>query len=123
MCAAVTMDENYALFNLVPDATPSFKHTDENCVYLGTNVAGYDLYFYTGSETQSPMARNGDEPEEYTSGINFCFSDPCLNMALHLANKKGLINRSFKEQLKHVWESERGPLNVIVTYWDIKSPI
>lgn len=77
----------------------NFPHDCEACVYLGA-VDGKDLYFCAGSKVPTVIARYGESPEDYDSGLAFVTTEPHLAVALVLALKRGLIQ--FGEVLRRL---------------------
>ena len=82
------------------DNKPRFKHDCINCIFLGTSTLEnvnshitevYDLYFHRGIVWLTVVARFGDNPEDYLSGLGITMR-PLLEAQL-LAVKKGLLQQ------------------------------
>jgi len=68
----------------------NFPHDCEACVYLDS-VDGKDLYYCPGTSVPTVIARYGESPEDYESGLAFVTKEPHLALALVLALKQGLV--------------------------------
>lgn len=70
---------------------PYFRHDCDRCTYLGS-VEETDLYF-CGAVKSLPtvVARTGDDPAEYESGLSFIEEVPLLALAYVRAQKLGLL--------------------------------
>lgn len=67
---------------------PQFVHDCKECTYLG-QCEGYDLYFCPQGNLPTVIARYGDAPWEYISGMPVAYQPP-LSVAKALAIKTGL---------------------------------
>jgi hypothetical protein len=82
---------------------PRYEHDCEKCTYLGT-YDGYDLYYCPhgapGFKIPTVLARRGNDPEQYISGMaaakqnplhsSFCM--PALRVAYLIAKDLALID-------------------------------
>jgi hypothetical protein len=72
-----------------------FKHDCDECRYVGSMFSDrrHDLYAQWGEDilSRTVIARYGDEPFEYVSGIGLCHVNPALEKALLLAIEQGVI--------------------------------
>lgn len=69
---------------------PIFKHDCPQCVFLGTWEGKEDLYFCPQVHVPTVLARYGNKPEEYESGLNSGSRAP-LQKAQRLAVKRKLL--------------------------------
>jgi hypothetical protein len=67
-----------------------FQHECPSCTFLG-HFNDHDLYCCRGSALPTVLARYGNEPYEYISGIPSIDSVPELTEAIQRAVKQGLI--------------------------------
>lgn len=78
---------------------PEHLHHCTHCVFLG-NYNGQDLYYCEGwGPTPTVMARYGDSPDEYVSGLARArhvtmsgTANRALRVAYLIARDKGLVN-------------------------------
>jgi hypothetical protein len=80
------------LIEYEPKSTPQFEHgCSMGCTYLG-QFEGYDLYFCPQHTIPTVIARFGDEPHEYMSGMPRPGAEalPPLAIAKKLAIMMGL---------------------------------
>ncbi len=64
-------------------------YTCDSCVYLGQIEGECDLYYCSREKTL--IARYGNEPEDYVSGMPLVKYDPRLQAAYTIATMKELI--------------------------------
>lgn len=79
---------------------PMYKHDCKECIFLGNYIGGvftdstemdiYDLYYHASQKTV--VARYGNEPDEYQSGMNFARPDGILPLFEAKLRAKSLIN-------------------------------
>lgn len=75
---------------------PQFTHDCDDCIFLG-NFNGKDLYVHV-KDPQTIIARNGNEPEEYKSGLGLCSIDPELKEAGVRAVKLDLLSQEMLDK-------------------------
>ena len=86
-----------------------YIHDCDNCKFLGT-YKHYDLYVCARNNTaDTVIARFGDEPHEYKSGIGFSFGQiPELTRARVLTLKLGYKLKSYEYDIQYtVCDSRR----------------
>jgi hypothetical protein len=70
---------------------PRYVHDCKSCVFLGC-FGEYDLYYCPqGGKIPTVVARYGDKPPQYSSGLYGDCALPCLAEARKRAVEKGLI--------------------------------
>lgn len=87
---------------------PIFEHDCTACVYLGSDF-DHDFYICSNKDEHpclsTLIARYGVDGD-YSSGLEFCWSNPYLNKALELAFYKGELWGELYDYLKrkqHEW--------------------
>jgi len=73
---------------------PTYQHDCEKCIFLGwewdhIKNKRVDLYYCDNEPTL--VARFSDSPEDYTSGINFCYTNRFIKAAKTLAEHLELM--------------------------------
>lgn len=100
--ACLALSDSDAPLTVDHSELPSYKnahweHDCANCMYLGTDTFHgeyWDMYVAerrTHHGTLTLIARYGNEPGEYLSGLGFVGREPMLALAAVLAIKQGLI--------------------------------
>lgn len=74
-------------------AEPRWRHPPcSKCIFLGRAThADTDLYFCSQGGRPTVIARRGDAPEDYVSGIAFSAADPAVEQACFRARTRGLL--------------------------------
>ncbi len=78
-----------------PDHPPHYAHPCELCEYLGEAEWGgrvFDLYYCKqGHGAETVIARGGNAPHDYSSGLALAAIDPVLREAFERAKRRGFL--------------------------------
>lgn len=90
--------------------TPQFKHDRDCCTFLG-RYEKHDLYYCASERPWGTLiARHGDNPADYGSGLPFAFANPLLMEALLRAAERHLLTEETRKKVLQMVAEQRETL-------------